>query len=313
MAENKKAFAPIGNIGTPIYGGIPYSNESNSNLIGDKKWETYSEILANTSIVAAGTRYFLNLVASAGWSVLPADVDSKEDKDRALEIAETVENIIKDLETPWHRVVRRAAMYRFWGFSIQEWTAKKREDGTIGLWDIEPRSQRTIEKWDVGDHGKVIGVTQVVPQTYQEVYLPRWKIVYTVDDSINDAPDGLGLFRHVVDSAKRLSRYEQLEGIGYEVDLRGVPIGRAPLADLEKMVTDGEITEEQRDTAITGLQGFVANHIKSQSLGMILDSSPYLFDDDSALIIPFTSAMFITGKNFANKKKHVKKKPNVNR
>jgi len=53
-----------------------------------------------------------------------------------------------DMERPWHRVVRRAAMYRVYGYSWQEWIAKKRDDGVIGYLDIEPRTQSTITRWE---------------------------------------------------------------------------------------------------------------------------------------------------------------------
>ena len=38
-----------------------------------------------------------------------------------------------------------------------------------------------------------------------------------------------------------------------------------------------------------------------------------LVDDEVDFIILLTSAILITGKNFANKKKQVKKNPNVNK
>ena len=60
----------------------------------------------------------------------------------------------------WARIVRRAAMYRFYGFSIQEWTAKRRPDGLLTLADVAPRSQMTIERWDMLTDGSIQGVVQ---------------------------------------------------------------------------------------------------------------------------------------------------------
>ena len=120
-------------------------------------------------------------------------------------------------------------MYRFYGFSIQEWTARRRDDGFLTFADIAPRSQRTIERWDVDEAGQVLGALQRSPQTQEEIYLPREKLLYIVDDTLNDSPEGLGLFRHLVAPSRRLKRYEQLEGFGFETDLRGIPIGRSPV------------------------------------------------------------------------------------
>ena len=238
VAPTDTAGAP----GTAVYGGVIQVEEKNANLASrDERYKTYSELLANTSIVAAGTRYFLNLVAKAEWGFTPSDKDTDG---KFAELAE--ELLTEDPRTPWHRIVRRAAMYRFYGFSVQEWTARRRDDGTLTFADVAPRAQATISKWDLMDDGAVLGVVQTSPQTMEDLYIPRQKCLYIVDDTLSDSPEGLGLFRHLVASSHRLARYEQLEGFGFETDLRGIPIGRAPFTDLAAAVKAGEITDAQR-------------------------------------------------------------------
>ena len=272
---NNSPIQTVGVSGTAIYSGVVQPREEDGRLSGRERYKAFSETLANVSIVATGVRFFLNLVAKAEWKVEPAD-----DSPRAQEIAEQVNDIINDMETPWHRVVRRAAMYRFYGFGVQEWTAKVRDDGVIGFLDVEPRPQITIERWDTAPSGKVLGCIQRSPQTSTEIYLPREKIVYLCDDSLSDSPEGVGLFRHIVKAARRLERYEQLEGFGYENDLRGVPILRAPLTALAQLVKDGKITTAQRDSLLAPLKEFVSNHVKNPSLGMLLDSQPWRTTDE---------------------------------
>lgn len=266
----------VGSSGTVTYGGYLENNEKNAKLQGVKKYETYSNLLLNTAIVAAGVRYFVNLVGKAEWKVEPAD-----DSEAAIEAAEFIESVLYDMETSWARVIKRSCMYRFYGFSIQEWTAKVREDGKIGLKDIEPRAQSTIDKWDIDPSGTVIGVVQRSPQTQQEIYLPIDKLVYLVDDSLNDSPEGLGLFRHLVDPASRLQRYEVLEGFGFETDLRGVPVAKAPLSILAQKVANGEITAEQKAAMELPLKNFIENHIKNPKLGLLLDSATYTSLNDA--------------------------------
>lgn len=270
----------LGASGTAVFGGYIVENEKQAALTGIEKYRTYSNILANTSIVAAGTRYFLNLLTSAAWKVEPADGEGVN-KVEAERFAELIDSMMNDMNTPWHRVVRRAAMYRFYGFSIQEWTAKRRDDGALGMLDIAPRPQITIQRWDMDTVGDVLGVIQRNPQNQQEIYLPRSKIIYLVDDSLNDSPEGLGLFRNVVDSSRRLARYEQLEGYGFETDLRGIPIVRIPYAELSAGVKAGRVTEEEATKAIAEMEGFIAKHIKNPQLGVALDSLPYQTTDDS--------------------------------
>lgn len=263
-------YASIGAPGFAIFGGFIVEAEKDARLTGKQKFTTYANMLANTTIVAAGVRFFLNLVSKAQWKVEPAD-----DSEQAEEIAETINDIMNDMTTPWHRVVRRAAMFRFYGFSLQEWTAKRREDGAIGFMDIEPRPQKTIERWDTDESGTVLGVIQRSPQTQMELYLPRGKLIYLVDDSLDDSPEGLGLFRHLAKRAVTLDRYEILEAWGFERDLRGVPVGRGPLAAMAEKVTAGTLTAEQVRALREPIETFLRNALRGKDTALFLDSATY--------------------------------------
>ena len=278
LGSFRRKVRPTETVGAPgmaVFGGFVQETEKDGALIDRERYRTFSEILVNTSIAAAGTRYFLNLIAGASWTFEPSDADVDG---RFAELAE--EMLTDDPSTPWHRIVRRAAMYRFYGFSVQEWTARRRDDGLLTYADVAPRAQMTIERWDIDDNGIVNGIVQRNPQNSQELYLPREKVVYMVDDTLSDSPTGLGLFRHIVAPARRLERYEQLEGFGFETDLRGIPIGRGPFTELARMVTSGEITQEQRIQAEAPIRDFIKNHIKGPKLGMLLDSITYQTTDE---------------------------------
>lgn len=266
-----------GRPGTAIYGGHVVENEKDATLTDRVRYRTFSEALANAAVVSAGVRYFLNLAAGAKWKMEPV-----EDHPRGVELAELAEQmLIEDPDTTWARIVRRAAMYRFYGFSIQEWTMRRRNDGFLTFADIAPRPQITIERWDVAVTGEVLGVAQRNPQDQSEIYLPRGKLLYMVDDSLNDSPQGLGLFRHIAESVRRLNRYEQLEGFGFETDLRGIPIGRAPYAELKRRVDNGEITLQEAQTALAPIETFVRKHVKKPDLGLLIDSQVFQTIDEA--------------------------------
>lgn len=265
--------SPAGVSGTVVLSGYVEDGERNPLLAGSNRYITFSNTLLNTAIVAAGTRYFLNLLSKPSWTLEPP-----KGVEGAELYAEKIERMIygsQALDTPWHRVVRRGGTYRFYGFSIQEWTARRMADGTIGLGDVAARPQSTIERWDRDEHGQVYGVVQRSPSTGRDIYLPRWKTVYVVDDSISDSPEGVGLFRHIAESVRRLKVYEQLEGWGFETDLRGIPVGRAPVAALDALVKDGTITEAQKTAALSGMRGFLKGHVRRPDTAILLDSITY--------------------------------------
>ena len=261
--------------GAPIFGGYLLEQEEKAALTGTLKYKTYTNNLLNIGIVAASVMYFLNLLGKPTWKAEPAD-----ESDAAVEKAELVDDMMGDMDSTWERVVKRAAMFKFYGFSVQEWTAKVRDDGNIGIESIEPVAQKTIEKWDTDTNGKVFGFVQRAPQDHEEIYIPRDKTIYIVDDALNDSPEGMGLFRMIAEAARKLQKYEQLEGQGFETDLRGVPIARAPLTKLKALVDAKTIPQAQMNAIVAPMNTFIGNHVKSPSLGVLLDSQPYKTDDE---------------------------------
>jgi hypothetical protein len=284
VSPGRKAVAPTvtaGKGGATAYGGYLVERERSPSIAGKAKYRTYSDILANTSIVAAGTRYFLNILGKSSWSVEPATDSQGKELNGAKEVADFIESCMCDMTTPWSKVIRRAAMFRYFGFSIQEWTAKRRDvDGKLGMLDVEARPQSTIERWDLDDNGSVLGCWQLPELAAGEIYLPRKKIIHLVDDSLNDSPEGLGILRHLVKTVERLTAYEELEQVGYETDLRGIPIARAPLTQLREMERQGKLTAPEATKLLGPLTRFLGNHIRNEKSGLLMDSATFITTDD---------------------------------
>lgn len=268
----------IGAGGTAIFGGFIVEGEKNTELTGRRKHIKYATMVANTTIIAGSQRYYLNYLAKPDWRPVPPE--EFIDDPQAVEFAEFIEHAMHDMTTPWDQVVTRIAMFKYHGYSWSEWTAKLRADGKIGMADIEPRPQSTIERWLVDDKGEVLGVVQRDPSTGKELELPRWKAVYAVDDTLSDSPEGLGLYRQVVKAADELAELTRLEAIGFEIDLRGIPIGRAPLSRMRAQIGEKDFTQADYDEAVAVIDGFVQNHIRSAKLGLVLDSEPFFGEKD---------------------------------
>lgn len=269
--QSARPFSEQGVGGYMVFGGYVASNEQNPKLLGGARWRTAADLLSNCSIIAASLRYTLNLIARPTWKAAPPN-----DTAEAKAAAELVDEIMGDISASWPRIVRRSAIYRFHGFNMGEWTAKRRDDGKIGIDSIEQRPQHTIERWDIDANGGVLGVWQRDPMTGREIYLPRAKLIYLVDDQLTDRPDGMGWFRHLVEPAERLKIYQKLESLGFQRDLTGIPIGRAPIQKINQLVADGKLKQDQADAMIEGLKEFCRLEMKSEHTGLILDSKTYL-------------------------------------
>jgi hypothetical protein len=268
--------------GSQTVGGFIVSKEKNAALVGDQKFVTYDNTVLNTEIVAAGVRFYHSLISGVGWSLKPGVGPN------ANKYAERLDQMIKtELHQPWNQVVSKMAHYKWVGFSIQEWVAENMPDGFQAFTWFEDRPQSTVYQWSLEEQtGRVDGWIQLDPVTGQQYVLHRSKCVYIADKSITSAPDGVGMLRHVVEKCRQLQRLEQLEAWAYETDLRGVPIGRAPIGFLDQLVAKKLITAADKAAKLKGLEDFIKNHVRNPQLGILLDSMPYR--DEGAMKNPST-------------------------
>jgi hypothetical protein len=261
-----------GSDGVYSWGGSLVNFERTPELRGSELYRTYAKLVTQTVIVGAAVRYFQNLVGGTSWTITPNE--NHPDGERAAEIVRKGLTEAHLESMPWTAVVRKAALYRFFGFSAHEWKIRRRNDGTMVFADIQHRPQHTVELWDIPpDGGRFIGFTQRIFGSAKMHYVWRDQMFYCVDNTLNDSPDGLGLLRHVVEHARRLARYEQLEGYGYESDLRGMPIGRVPGAELRKKAegkANAELWVAEQESALRRL---IESHSKTPNQGLLLDSA----------------------------------------
>lgn len=292
IAKRISPYSEVGVGGAVVYGGYLQQpgGEYKPGLHGAMRWRKATELLADVSIIAASVRFSLNLIARPSWKAEPSS-----DKPEAKAAAEFAESILHGTDTSWSRTVRRSGTFRYHGFGFHEWTALRRDDGRIGIRSIEPRPQHTIVRWDRDANGSVVGVWQRDPQNGREIYLPREKLVYLVDDMLTDSPEGMGWYRHLIDPANALLRYLKLEKTGFSRDLVGIPVGRAPISAInaligKKMIPDGKggerlFTEADAKEMIRGMAEFVTLNTKEPDTGILIDSQPFTGKTDTGTTV----------------------------
>lgn len=272
----------LGSTGATADGGYVISTDrERPGLTGVKRFEKFAEMVADTTIVSAGVRLFVALIKKADWAVVPAE--GQEENARAVELRDLVESMMYDMTSSWTKIVGQLAMFKFDGFRIMEWTAKRRDDGVIGMADVEIRPPRTIVRWDLDPGGTVLGCWQLQPDM-REQYLPRAKLVYGVDDTLTENPEGLGLYRHLVMTSIRLRAFHSLEETGFETDLRGIPIAYAPLGALDKECEEAgnsPAAKAKKQRYRKPLIDFINGHIRNRRTGMMFDSETYRSNDDA--------------------------------
>lgn len=279
---------PSGGDGVVAYGGYLATPEQNSKLVGQRKWTTYANAI-NMAIVATGVRYRCDLLAGTKWSAVPNEFGGEG----ARRGAEIVERGLLNarMDHPWNAVVRKASLYKLYGFSLHEWMAAP--SGIDGAWtftEIAHRPQYTIDRWNKpSEQASWDAVGQLTPAGNRYV-IPRGRLFYCVDTLLTDLPDGVGLLRHVAQLVDQLTALEAIEGSAFETDIRGTPIGRAPFRDLRREA-EGRTgaTPAQIDAEVNArtapIRTFLQNLIKSPDHPqyLYLDSGTYTGADPNVI------------------------------
>lgn len=268
-----------GTTGVNAFGGKIVSYEISPDLQGRNLYVTFSNMIANATVVGTAVRYYQNLIGGTSWSVEPKEGTGTKGE----EAAELVRTGLFEANMPdsWSTCVKRASLYRMIGFSTHEWTMRRRPlDGKMVYGSIEHRPQSTIEFWDIAEDGRgpLQGIVQVPLLEHKTYYVPRNRLWYCVDNSLTDSPDGVGMLRHVVEPWRRLKRFEQLEGFGFETDMRGIPVGKIPYQALEQYAKKHGKNAAWIQAQIAPLELMIQNHVKNPWQGITFDSTPYVDD-----------------------------------
>lgn len=281
---------PAGSDGVAAPSGFLVSPEANRKLIGSEKWRNYDSYMANIAIVSAAVLVRGWLLGSAKWSAAP---NPKGKQGGKLGVEIVTEGMLEaSMPKPWRNVIRRQGMKTLRGFALHEGILRKRKDGRLVYGEFGDRPQWSVYRWDKPDEqGSWVGIEQQTPLGGR-FYIPRERLFYSVEDTTTPSPDGVGMLRYVAEYADTLTRYRQLEGIGFDGDLRGMPIGWAPLAKLKQQAIAAGIAET--DTAklrsyieaqVSFLTTILKNYIKMPNQSLLMDSAQYTQPDEKGTIV----------------------------
>lgn len=272
---------------TQTFGGYVDSREASADLRGTSRHKTLHEMALNVAIVGTAIRRVYRLIGAVDWTMAPARGDGiSEDAARdAAEFARAA--IIESTKrtTPIGSWAKRIASAEFFGASVQEWTMRAGDDprwpGRLVIDRVDWRGAHTIERWDTDANNTVHGVWQR-GKTGEEIYLPRAKLVYHVDDELNDSPEGVGLLRHAAEGVRRLKLYLSLEARAVKNSANGNLVGRSPRSAMKS----DNLSAEDIAKAESGLRNYLENHERKEGLYLMLDSKPYKQPDGSPSSVP---------------------------
>lgn len=225
----------IGRIGQRRFGGIVYE-EFLPELRGSKGIEIYREMSENDDVVGAILYAIEMLVRQTKWNVEPGGSTAKD-----KEAAEFVESCMDDMQNTWVDTISEILSFLTYGWSYHEIVYKRRmgntadtrtrskySDGLIGWAKLPIRAQETLYQWEYDENDNLTGMTQMPPPDYGLLTIPLSKALLFRTKSRKDNPEGRSILRNAYRSWHFKRRIQEIEGIGIERDLAGLPVMYAP-------------------------------------------------------------------------------------
>lgn len=262
----------IGRVGQRRYGGIFYE-EFLSELRGRKGAEVFTEMSNNDETIGAILFSIEMLVRQASWNVEPGGSTAKD-----REAAEFVKSCMDDMQQTWIDTISEILSFLTYGWSFHEIVYKRRmgrtkdnrtsskyDDGLIGWMKLPIRSQETLYQWEYDDQDNLIGMTQMPPPDFGLITIPMNKAMLFRTRSRKDNPEGRSILRTAYRSWYFKRRIQEIEGIGIERDLAGLPVITTP----EGMdIWDKD--DEDMNAIRAGLEAMVKNIRRDSTEGLVL-------------------------------------------
>ncbi len=257
MTENKEEFTPqeisfdisdeLGATGLKQYSGVIYE-EFSRKLQGQYAQKVYREMSDNSSTIGSIRYLIKSLTRQVEWRIEPAN-DSPE----AVEQAEFVEGCLDDMDLTLEDFISEALSFLDYGWAYFETVYKLRkgdtgkpetesqfDDGKYGWRKFGLRAQDTLDHWDLDPKNSEIYGMHQQTEDGQEAYIPSEKAMLFRTEVTKNNPEGRSIYRNAVVDWYYLKRISEIEAIGIERDLSGLPTMQVPSKFLTKNASAGE-------------------------------------------------------------------------
>ena len=209
-----------GRIGQKRWEGV-FNEEFLPELSGIRGIKTYREMLDNDDTIGAIMFAIKMLIRQVKWHVEPGG-DSAKDR----EAAEFVESCMDDMQNTWTDTISEILSFLAYGWSFHE----------------------------NDDKDNLIGMTQQPPPDYGLLTIPISKAMLFRTESIKDNPEGRSILRNAYRSWYFKRRIQEIEAIGIERDLAGLPVLHAP---------DGVDIWDDKDPELVSINAALTSMVKN--------------------------------------------------
>lgn len=221
----------LGRSGLRHWGGFVFEEWLRELQYGRRAAEVYRDMQDSDPIVGAIMYAIQMLIRRVTWWVEPKGTPE----------ADWFESVIHDMRHSWPNTISEIISFLGYGWSYHECVYKIRKgesrdrlmtskfnDGTIGLAKLPLRSQDSLWKWVFDDTGEIEGLIQNPPPDYLLRFVPMEKALLFRTTIFKDSPEGRSILRNAYRPWYFVRNLQNIEGIGMERDLAGLPMLQPP-------------------------------------------------------------------------------------
>jgi hypothetical protein len=281
IGSDRGAFIEIGSSGLRRSGGI-INEEFLPNLQGVKGFKVYREMRDNDPVVGAMLYAIDKVITRLDWTV-------EGDDERTTVF---VQECLDDMSESWDATLQNILSMLVYGWSFHELVYKMRggqtsdprthsrfSDNRIGWRKWPVRAQETLQEWILDEKGGIQGMIQMDPSGGGLHRIPIEKALLFRTTTNRNNPEGFSLIRNAYRPWFYKRRIEEIEAVGIERDLAGLPMAYVPPEYLMNTASPGQKAVLQ---AITDI---VQNVKRNEQEGIVF---PAAYDDNGNRIFDLT-------------------------
>lgn len=270
------SLGEVGKSGLNIQNGI-VNEEFLVQLRGAQGRKILREMADNDPIIGGAIMAFVEVLSSFEWGIeAPEEATPQE-----AEAAEFCEQARNDMSDDWSTTLAGIMSMLVFGWSFHEIVYKRRTgpsekpsensgftDGRIGWRKWAPRAQASLESWIMDDEGGVQGMNQTTDSGNFAIPIEK-ALLFRVRGN-NNNPEGRPLIRNCYRPWFFKKRIEEIEAIGIERDLAGLPVIHVPVSYLSPTATPAE------KAVVAMMQNMVQSIKRNEIEGVVF---PSLYDE----------------------------------
>lgn len=292
-AENK---IEIGSVGLNQYGGTIHEEKLRQLAQPSQRALIYREMSDNDPVIGAVMFVVDMLLRQMEWTVEPFDAAVPADE----ELSKFIESCIDDIDGTFTDFVSEALSFLTFGWSWHEIVFKKRsglqdqdysvgedgsfiwlprdpmappsskyKDGRIGWHKFASRAQETLLRWEFDSRGDLTGFTQLAPPTWKNVTIPLAKSLHFRTTSVKGNPEAKSILRNAYRPYYFKKVIEEIQAIGIERDLTGLPVLEVP----DEIMRDRSTLPAHLVSLRNDLETMVRNIRRGTQEGVLLPQS----------------------------------------